>query len=115
MKPVYYDFSRSCGNWQLSAGLQYSRDGFNHVAKLRGPDGFCLTKKAHYINRTWEAYRFQNVAKLVVGRAMEAATAAAVDAWKARHGKRRAAPGLRAELFREVNVANGLKAFYDSL
>lgn len=115
MLSANYEFSRRCGNWLVRAGFQNSRDGFNHVAEIYGPDGFHSAGKIHYINRTWEAYTFRSVAQLVVWRAMESEAAKAVDAWKVRHGKRRAAPGLRAEFFRQANAANGLKALYDSL
>lgn len=115
MESTHYEFSRRCGEWLVLAGFQNSRDGFNHVAEITGPDGFRRVEKIHYINRTWEAYRFQSILKLAVWNAMESETAKAVDAWKVRHGKRRAAPGLRAGFFREVNAANGLKALYESL
>ena len=38
-----------------------SRDGFSHVCTLWHDGHAISTNRVHYLNRTWEAYRFQSV------------------------------------------------------
>lgn len=57
-----------------------SRVGFSHIATLYENDVFVGIGRAHYTNRTWEAYPFQTVfmeavEKAYKGRQLDAPTA----------------------------------------
>lgn len=52
------------GNKEIDIFCQYGdcRDGFNHFCQLEASeDKISVRYKAHYINHTWEVYRFQTV------------------------------------------------------
>lgn len=52
------------GNKEIDIFCQYGdcRDGYNHFCHLEAlEDKISVRYKAHYINRTWEAYLFQSV------------------------------------------------------
>lgn len=115
----HYDFEKVVGNYKLFAGWKDSRDGFTHFAEI---DRYEPTYKTnvgaasiHYLNRTWESYRYQSVLNAAVRDAMNAETAAAVEAWKEANGKKRIPAAVRAELHRKTNESNGLTAIYNSL
>ena len=53
----------------IVAEYKNARDGFNHFATLYINGEPVQTTKAHYINRTWEAYDFQSVMQQLVQKA----------------------------------------------
>lgn len=45
----------------VNCSASRTRHGFAHHAKTIMPDGSEIAKTVHYLNRTWESYRFQTV------------------------------------------------------
>lgn len=66
-----------------------TRSGFKHITDVYVDGNFILTQTAHYLNRTWESYRFQSVMKQAMHSLIEAETLEMRNAYKAETGKKR--------------------------
>ena len=49
--------------YAIIADFQDSRNGFNHIAKIYMNHDLIGYYKAHYINRTWERFRYESAIK----------------------------------------------------
>lgn len=47
-------------HFEFDCEYRDARDGFNHFVRLYMNDELIAEEKRHYINRTWEAYRYQS-------------------------------------------------------
>ena len=47
--------------YSVHCEFQSTRSGFRHVAKIYKDGAYIGERKMTYVNRTWEAYKFQSV------------------------------------------------------
>lgn len=66
-----------------------TRSGFKHITNVYLDGDFIHTQTAHYLNRTWESYRFQSVMKQAMRSLIEEEKLAMRNAYKAETGKKR--------------------------
>ena len=75
-----------------------SRDGFSHVCTLWHDGHAISTNRVHYLNRTWEAYRFQSVMLGCVRNAQELILDRAFEQYKEANGIKRLVGKRRMEV-----------------
>lgn len=52
--------------YAIIADFQDCRDGFNHIAKIYMGHACIGYAKRHYINRTWECFRYQSAVQAAI-------------------------------------------------
>lgn len=79
------------------------RDGFSHTCELYKNGYRINSNRVHYINRTWESYRFQSVMLGCVRKAMEHILDRAVDDYKNQNGLTRLVKAKRDAVVEAVH------------
>ena len=88
-----------------------SRNGFSHVCDLYANGEWIASAKRHYLNRTWERYRYQSVMLDSIRTVQERMKAGAVSEYKREHGIQR----LRAENRERVEAEAEQNPLYKTL
>ena len=98
---------RSSGGHEYTFVCEYrnSRSGFSHLCDLY-EDGYPVARyKAHYLNRTWETYRYQTVMIGAVNNLIETNKRALKELFCEQHGYKKLTEKRREEL-NEVYVCD---------
>ena len=85
-----------------------TRNGFAHDTKMYINDRLEMKATCHYINRTWEAYRFQSVMQSAIYLRIEVEKQRLIDEYKSTHNKKRLSKEIKDSLTNEF--INQLKA-----
>lgn len=95
-----------------------TRHGFAHDTTLF--KGYCSISKAtcHYLNRTWECYRYQTVMKCCVGNLIDSEYEDFIAGYKAENNIKRLTAEKRAEadrIFETLETVKELREIYKQL
>lgn len=94
------------------AGTRY---GFKHVANLFVNGSFVESATVQYYNRTWECYQFQTVKKAVIRRYIDRLTAAAIEAYKGKTGRKRLSADVKKQIAGANTAIQELTNYYNTL
>lgn len=92
-----------------------ARDGFNHFSEMYIDGERIASVKVHYINRTWECYRFQSAMKKAVYSAAEEATEKLISIFKETKGRKRVTKEERALIINTSPVIAFYNKIYQSI
>ena len=88
-----------------------TRNGFAHDCELYMNGRKIANDTAHYLNRTWECYRFQTVMLGAVDNAIKKAAQNICEAEKAARGWVKLTAARKAEIEKIINDNAGIKVF----
>ena len=112
----YFAFTFNGKNYEARCTSRSTRNGFAHDCTVRDENYNDITEATcHYLNRTWECYRFESVLHKAISQIAEEQAEAIVEQWKEDNGKTRISAKKREELTAHVWVAtdnayNAIKA-----
>ena len=110
----YFAFTFNGKNYEARCSSRSTRNGFAHDCTVRDENYNEVSEATcHYLNRTWECYRFESVLHSAIYKMAEEQAETIVERWKEEHGKTRISKVLREELTAPTWEAKNLA--YDTI
>ena len=95
----YFSFTFDGKNYEARCTSRSTRNGFAHDCTVRDENYNDITEATcHYLNRTWECYRFESVLHKAISQIAEQKEERTVEQWKQENGKTRISAKKRDEL-----------------
>ena len=88
-----------------------TRSGFAHDCTMFIGGYVAAETSAHYLNRTWEAYRFQSVQLAALNKVMQDRKADLLQDFKEAHGYKKMTADRRADFERETAADHTLQIY----
>lgn len=88
-----------------------TRHGFAHDCSLYIDECLAATATAHYLNRTWECYRFQSVQQSAIYKVLQDRKADLLQDFKEAHGYKKMTAGRRADFEQEAAADHTLQIY----
>lgn len=110
----YFNFAFNGTEFTARCNSRSTRNGFAHDCEVWDENYNDICKvSCHYLNRTWECYRFESVLHSAIYKMAEEQAETIVEQWKEENGKSRISKALREELTAPTWAAKNLA--YDTI
>ena len=103
--------TKKIGNavFEFSPKYRETRSGFAHDCTLTMNGKEIAAESVHYLNRTWESYRFQTVMLKCVRKAIEQAKKQIVNNEKEKRGLKRLTQAHKSEIAKIIEEQNAMR------
>lgn len=95
----YFKFQFMGSEYEARCESRDTRNGFAHDCTVHDSNYYdCAEATCHYLNRTWECYRYESVLHKAIRNMAEEETNRAIEDYKEENGLSRLPKGKKAEI-----------------